>query len=402
MLKTRMISADVMHPKYPLHLPHIFLSNNRVDSYNSLMYDRAPVSDRIQVRAIDVVLGDASDTVKKRVLASIPKKLNKTMGLPTVYKSAIGLRNELSCNIDVTDGLVNGAGCILKAAGHVLPNGKLSFVWVQFEDASIGKKCRQDNKELYTQGVDKNWTPIFKIKRQFHVGRYKSVIVLREQFPLRFAPAKTAHRTQGDTMNEVVVDFSGRCFLHAHYVALSRVRTLDGLHIRALNENAIHTSDIVEKEINRLNDEMSLQPFTQPFIDFVEPSVKILFQNVRSLRKHIKDIRNYELYNCSDLLIFAETKLKDSDLTSNVELQNFHTYRFDHSVQGIHSSYGIALYSKEKLSESIFHTVNRTSSGTIEMVTVDLKTNLAEDKVVKVLACYVSPKTKWQDLKQFL
>ena len=89
-----------------------------IDYYNSLIY----VSGRIQVRAVDVVLGNASSKVKKMVLASIPNKLSKTMGLPIVYKSAIGLRNELSCNIDVTDRLVNGAGCILKAVGHVAPN----------------------------------------------------------------------------------------------------------------------------------------------------------------------------------------------------------------------------------------------------------------------------------------
>ena len=61
------------------------------------------------------------------------------------------------------------------------------------------------------------------------MARYKSVMVLGEQFPLRFAQGKTAHRTQGDTMNEIVVDFSGRCFSHSRYVALTRVRTLDGL-----------------------------------------------------------------------------------------------------------------------------------------------------------------------------
>ena len=57
---------------------------------------------------------------------------------------------------------------------------------------------------------------MFLVKRQFPVGRYKSVMVLREQLPLRFAAAKTCHRCEGDTMDSVVVDFSGRCFAHAH------------------------------------------------------------------------------------------------------------------------------------------------------------------------------------------
>ena len=403
-LKTRIIPSNVMLPNYPLHLPHIFLTNSRVDDYNNLMYERAPACHRIKVRAVDIVLGDASSEVKKKVLASIPSKLSKTMGLPTIYKSAIGLRNELSCNIDVSDGLVNGAGCVVKAAGNITSDKNLSFIWVEFEDTSIGKKCRENNRELYTPGIDKNWTPIFKIKRQFPVGRYKSVLVLREQFPLRFAPAKTAHRTQGDTMNEIVVDFSGRCFPHSHYVALSRVRTLDGLHIRVLNEKKIHTSELVEKEIHRLNQDMPLQPFTCNYTESKQPCFRLLYQNVRSLRKHITDIRPDECVSCSDILLFTETKLKHSDQTDNFALQNFHTYRFDHPVaRNAQQPYGIAVYSKDQIPESsIHHTVHKTPSGTIEMVTLTPKTNLATNEEVKVVACYVSPKINWAELKKFL
>ena len=403
-LNTRIIPRNVMLPNYPLHLPHIFLTSTRVDDYNNLMYERAPASGKIKVRATDVVLGDASSQVKKRVLASIPNKLSKTMGLPTLYKSAIGLRNELTCNIDVTDGLVNGAGCVVKAAGHTTPNGNLTFLWVEFEDPSVGKKCRENNRNLFTPGVDKKWTPIFKIKRQFPVGRYKSVMVLREQFPLRFAPAKTAHRTQGDTMNEIVVDFSGRCFPHSHYVALSRVRTLDGLHIRVLNEKKIHTSEMVEKEIQRLNQDMTLQPFTQQYTDFKNPCFRLVYQNVRSLRKHLTDIRPDECVACSDVLIYTETKLKHSDLTDNFALQNFHMYRFDHPVtRNAQQPYGISNYSKEEIPESsLYHTVHQTSSGMIEMVSMTLNNILPGNEEVKVAACYASPKTKWPELKQFL
>ena len=192
-------------------------------------------------------------------------------------------------------------------------------------------------------------------------------MVLREQFSLRFAPAKTAHRTQGDTMNEIVVDFSSRCFPHSHYVALSRVRTLDGLHIRVLHEKAIHTSELVEKEIRRLNQEMPLQPFTQRYTEFKNPCLRTVFQNVRSLHKHVKDIRVDECITSSDLLVFAETKLKPSDLTDNFAVQNFHMYRFDHPVtENAHPKYGIAVYSNDKLQESALqHTVHTISSGTI-------------------------------------
>ena len=113
-LKTRIISTDIINPDYPLHLPHIFLSNSKLDDYNSLMYDIAPASGRKEVRAVDVVLGDVSSNVKKQVRAAIPKKTTKTMGRSAIFQSAIGLLKEVSCNFDVFDGLANGAGCVLK------------------------------------------------------------------------------------------------------------------------------------------------------------------------------------------------------------------------------------------------------------------------------------------------
>ena len=50
--------------------------------------------------------------------------------------------------------------------------------------------------------------------------------------------AKNIHKSQGDTLNEVVIDMTGKyVFPHAHYVALSRAKTLNGLHISDLNAN---------------------------------------------------------------------------------------------------------------------------------------------------------------------
>ena len=66
--------------------------------------------------------------------------------------------------------------------------------------------------------------------------------VLRRQFPLRPAAAKTIHRCQGDTMNEAVVDLPSSKRKHMHYVALSRLRSISGFHILNLNENKIAVS----------------------------------------------------------------------------------------------------------------------------------------------------------------
>lgn len=45
------------------------------------------------------------------------------------------------------------------------------------------------------------------VTTQFAVGRTRSAQVVRKQFPLRPAAAKTIHRSQGDTENKIVVNF---------------------------------------------------------------------------------------------------------------------------------------------------------------------------------------------------
>ena len=64
---------------------------------------------------------------------------------------------------------------------------------MQFDDEDVGKMTGQENRRLYVQGIQATWTPIKAITSQFAVGRTKSAQVVRKQFPLRPAAAKTVH-----------------------------------------------------------------------------------------------------------------------------------------------------------------------------------------------------------------
>ena len=61
-----------------------------------------------------------------------------------------------------------------------------------------------------------------KFQRQFQINKKAQVYILRQQFPLRPAAAKTIHRCQGDTLDEAVVDFLVSAREHMHYVGLSQ------------------------------------------------------------------------------------------------------------------------------------------------------------------------------------
>lgn len=71
-----------------------------------------------------------------------------------------------------------------------------------------------------------------------HLGSNKEVVASISQFPLRLAWAITVHKSQGMSLDTASIDLS-RAFEYGHgYVAISRVRSLEGLHLAGISEEA--------------------------------------------------------------------------------------------------------------------------------------------------------------------
>lgn len=86
-------------------------------------------------------------------------------------------------------------------------------------------------------------------------GKNKKVIATITQIPLRLAYAITIHKSQGMTLDEAIIDVS-HVFACGHaYVALSRLRSLDGVHLQGfLSSNFLAVNDKVkEKDKEFLN-----------------------------------------------------------------------------------------------------------------------------------------------------
>jgi ATP-dependent DNA helicase PIF1 len=89
------------------------------------------------------------------------------------------------------------------------------------------------------------------------------------QVPLRLAWAITVHKSQGMSLDAAVIDLS-RAFEYGQgYVALSRLRTLSGLHLLGLNERAlrVHPEAVTKDAEFRAASETAHQKLSQLAMD---------------------------------------------------------------------------------------------------------------------------------------
>ena len=219
--------------------------------------------------------------------------------------------------IDVTDGLTNGAECVTEHRDYRVENStRPSIIWVSFPHPDIGRNQCRENAHLYSATIDRNWTPVLEVTRQFRVNKKSQVQILRRQFPLRPAAAKTIRRCQGDTLNEVVVDFPVSRREHIHYVGLSHVRNSSAMHIFNLNENKLKVSEKVKSEMSRLRTQVSLVPLAVLRTNNSPQTKTVLFQNVRSLHLHLDDVQSdYNIQEADDIFVGSKLCLLDRDDT---------------------------------------------------------------------------------------
>jgi hypothetical protein len=253
LLETRKLEVDESNNAYPITIPHLFFTNANIDKFNETIYDKS-LGPKCKVMAYDIVLGTSSTSVRNKILSAIPKKAQSTKGVFTNLPLAEHVRYEMTHNIDPKDGLVNGAAGILKKIDFRLLNTKRpSVLWVAFENTKIGQNLRHKHSHLYTSEIDHAWTPVMETTVQFQVGSWKHNQVLRRQFPLRPAAAKSIHRSQGETLEKFVIDLSCYKKIAAlHYVGLSRATNINSLSIVNLQENKIHVDKQVHAEMERL------------------------------------------------------------------------------------------------------------------------------------------------------
>ena len=79
-LKQRLLTVKPLEDNYPMSVTHLFTTNASVDAYNNAVYTSSN-TDKAQIKAVDIIIGDISYDLKKQMKNKIPDDPTKTMGL---------------------------------------------------------------------------------------------------------------------------------------------------------------------------------------------------------------------------------------------------------------------------------------------------------------------------------
>lgn len=301
LLKTRVVSKTDVN--YPTEALHVFKTNKEVDSHNIEHLSKLP-TEVFDIKAID----QKKDVQTGIVDVTISSKPSDTGGLRYMVSVAVEARVMVTVNIDVSDGLANGVCGTIVGIDHT--GTDVRTILVEFDSDRVGRKAITESqyRQTYPRAV-----PITRQAVQFFVGRgRRSVEAKRTQFPLSLAWGCTIHKVQGKTMDKIVVamEGSGRFMPGQAYVALSRVKSLNGLYLLGFDPAAIRVNPAVLKEMARLRQHVV------PSSDTTNVSIRTLnirLLNVRSYLEHLDDLKADETVQTVDVFCYVETFLKKQE-----------------------------------------------------------------------------------------
>ena len=135
----------------------------------------------------------------------MPTNPHETGNLQKVLTVKVNTRIMITTNIDVTDGLTNGAMGTVTNVVIEQTTGKIRVKLVAFHSEYVRQEARYTS--VYCS-INQNAVPLHQTQATFPVDKKASFQGIRIQFPLTLAWAVTIHKCQGFTLPEIVIDIT--------------------------------------------------------------------------------------------------------------------------------------------------------------------------------------------------
>ncbi|CAG2208314.1 unnamed protein product [Mytilus edulis] len=283
---------------------HIFATNKEIDCHNSKMIAKV-CQETETIMAQDY---DRNPTTGELILQTSPYDTSHDF-LPPQLIIGPKARVMLIRNVDITIGLVNG---VIGTVISILPGRKESSlpcaVKVLFDNKNIGRKPVSSSQPREHIPID--ITPIEENLKKNAV---------RHQFPLQLAWACTTHKVQGLTTDKAVVSMKNIFAAGMAYVALSRVKSLEGLVIQDLNADKIYCTEQISTALQRMPKYLVQR---QDELNLKQNQLRILLHNIQGLIPHIEDLQaNSDIQNVK-FICLTETWMEKKSASPNLE--HFH------------------------------------------------------------------------------
>ena len=249
LLEQKIFTDDIDLPSRFKGALRIFPTKEKCYKYNATCLKnllQRNGTEHIVVHAVDELIDGPPQALKTMVPAEfLPDKESDTAGLASELHLTIGSRVMLIRNIFTEHGLVNGAQGTV--TGFQWPNDSPNqrteempqAVLVQFDHPSVGRVLQTSCHTSIT---------IEPITVQFH-GKMNTLFK-RKQFPLIPSFASTVHKVQGLSLDSAVLDIGHSIFTSGQtYVALSRIKSLEGVALMDFDAQKIMASTAVHNEM---------------------------------------------------------------------------------------------------------------------------------------------------------